>query len=105
MLLISKRRRRRGRRRIKLRSLAVGVWPGSPNLDGKEGSGSRVELGIHLGSTDAHTRLVRGPVRRRGLMEGTETATEGINKGVKYGDRRKLGVKIKAEEAEGWRTG
>lgn len=54
--------------------------------------------------TLTHTFLRRS-VPRRGLMEGTETATEGINKGVKYGDGRKPGVKIKAEEAEGWRTG
>lgn len=92
------------------RSLAVGVWPGSTKLDGcvkepmMEGRREAVP-GWSAAPMDAHTHLRRRGVRRRGLMEGTETATEGINKGVKYGDRRKLGVKIKAEEAEGWRTG
>lgn len=75
---------------------SVGVW---------EGSSERVALGNHLGTADAYAHLSRRTVHRRGLMEGTETATEGINKGVKYGDRRKQGVKIKVEEAEGWRTG
>lgn len=87
-----------------LGSAAVGVWAASTKLEG----GKRFMGGARSPSRNhgrSHTHLLRRSFHRRGLMEGTETATEGINKGLKYGDRRKLGVKIKAEEAEGWRTG
>lgn len=92
------------------RSQAVGVWPGSTKLDGcvkepmMEGRREAVP-GWRAAAISEPRTLTRAFVAEASAAEGTETATEGINKGVKYGDRRKLGVKIKAEEAEGWRTG
>lgn len=96
----------------KLRSVALGCGQRQqscvkePMMEGaKRFMGRARDPSRNRGRSHTHTHLLRRTVHRRGLMEGTETATEGINKGVKYGDRRKLGVKIKAEEAEGWRTG